>query len=629
MGAWETARANVGSVTPWSRLADHVSWLPRTLVTVAQSGGTLRWCAPAQCGDEEAQEVKLWRKSALIAPAVIIAMTAAACGGGSDSGGGGSSGGTQAGGTLVYGLDTDYPDNLFPAISAGNSVATAYAESRALLSPFRLYPDFTYKPDADFVTGEPTTQTTNGKQVVTYKINPKAVWSDGQPITAKDFEFTARLQKNADPKTGGCADLISTVGYDQIASVEGADNDKTVTVTFSSPFGDWRTLFAPVYPAHIMDKTDAKANCAVVHTGWPTTAGIPVTSGPYVIDKAGIDTGKKIMTLTKNPKWWGAPSKLDRVIIQVIGNDPTVSVNALRNNEVQMIYPQPQLDLVKQIKGLEPQITSSTDFGLSFEHLDFNTKDAQLGVLGIRQAIAYAMDRPEIVAKTVAQFDSRAQVLDNRYLVNNQPGYKDNSGGIYNKPDTAKSDSILQGLGYAKGSDGIYAKNGKRLSFEIMTTQANPLREATIDVITQQLKPAGIEIKKFLNPDIFAGPEKPRSLAGGNFQIALFAWVSSPALSGNASIYVTPKGDNIGQNYSRAGDPKVDALLPQVAQATEVQAGIDLANQVDTQLWKDMYTLPLYQKPVFLAYNSSFTGVQDNATNNGPLWNSDSIAKKQ
>ena len=49
---------------------------------------------------------------------------------------------------------------------------------------------------------------------------------------------------------------------------------------------------------------------------------------------------------------------------------------------------------------------------------------------------------------------------------------------------------------------------------------------------------------------------------GGQFQVGLFAWVSSPYVSGNQSIYITPKGENIGQNYSRAGNPKVDALFP-------------------------------------------------------------------
>ena len=469
--------------------------------------------------------MKLWRKSALIAPAVIVAMTAAACGGGSDSGGGGASGGTKSGGQLVYGLDTAFPENLMPLISAGNSISTGYTQIRVLLAPYRIYPDFTVRPDNDLVVGEPTNQTNNGKQVVQYKINPKAVWSDGQPITAKDFEFTWQLQKSADPAKGGCASLLATTGYDQIASVESADNDKTATVTFAKPFSDWKSLFT-LFPQHIMDKGSPKANCDYVTKGWPTAQGMPAASGPYTMDKAGIDVGKQIMTLSRNPKWWGEPSKLDRVIVQAIGNDPAVSVSALRNNEVQMIYPQPQLDLVKQIKSLEPTITSSTNFGLSFEHLDLNTKDELLGQKVVRQAFAYALNRPDIVAKTVAQFDGRAQVLNNRYFVNNQPGYEDTSGGLYNKQDAAKAQSLLEGAGFTKGADGIYQKGGKRLSFQIMTTQANPLRSNTIDVITQQLKPVGIEIKKFLNPDIFAGKEKPTSLEGGQFQIALFAWVS-------------------------------------------------------------------------------------------------------
>ncbi len=572
--------------------------------------------------------MKLWRKSALIAPAVIVAMTAAACGGGSDSGGGGASGGTKSGGQLVYGLDTAFPENLMPLISAGNSISTGYTQIRVLLAPYRIYPDFTVRPDNDLVVGEPTNQTNNGKQVVQYKINPKAVWSDGQPITAKDFEFTWQLQKSADPAKGGCASLLATTGYDQIASVESADNDKTATVTFAKPFSDWKSLFT-LFPQHIMDKGSPKANCDYVTKGWPTAQGMPAASGPYTMDKAGIDVGKQIMTLSRNPKWWGEPSKLDRVIVQAIGNDPAVSVSALRNNEVQMIYPQPQLDLVKQIKSLEPTITSSTNFGLSFEHLDLNTKDELLGQKVVRQAFAYALNRPDIVAKTVAQFDGRAQVLNNRYFVNNQPGYEDTSGGLYNKQDAAKAQSLLEGAGFTKGADGIYQKGGKRLSFQIMTTQANPLRSNTIDVITQQLKPVGIEIKKFLNPDIFAGKEKPTSLEGGQFQIALFAWVSAPYISGNQSIYQSPEGDNIGQNYTRGGDPRVDKLFPEINAATDDKTAQDLGNQVDKLLWENLFTIPLYQKPTFLAYNSNYTGFQENASLAGPLWDSTKIAMKQ
>jgi len=573
--------------------------------------------------------VKLRRRTALIVPAVVVAMTAAACGGGDDGGGGGG-GGTAQGGRIVYGFETAFPENLFPLIAAGNSVAIGYAEIRVMPQVFRNYPDFTVKPDAELVVGEPTSEMVNDKQVVTYKINPAAVWSDGDPLDAKDFKFSWEIQKSADPAKGGCPDVLSTTGYEQMESVEGSDNDKTVTVTFAKPFVDWRSSFGAgeLFPQHIMDKGDAKANCAAIVKGWPTAGGVPVSAGPWLLDKAGIDVNKKIMTLTRNEKYWGEKPKLDQIILQGIGNDPGVTVKALRNNEIQLAYPQPQLDLVKNIKELEPTIVSKTSFGLQFEHIDFNTKDFHLAQKPVREAIAYALNRADVVAKTVAQFDNRAQVLNGRYYVNNQPEYKDTSGGLYDKQDIAKAQSLLEGAGYTKGADGIYAKEGKRLSLEMMTTQVNPLRENTIDVITQQLKPAGIEIKKFLNPDIFAGKEKPRSLEGGQFQIALFAWVSSPYVSGNQSIYATPRGDNIGQNYTRAGNPQVDALFPQLNAATDPTKAAELGNKVDELLWQDLYTIPLYQKPTFIAYSNQYTGIVENATEAGPLWDSTKIARK-
>jgi peptide/nickel transport system substrate-binding protein len=399
----------------------------------------------------------------------------------------------------------------------------------------------------------------------------------------------------------------------------------------AKPFSDWKGLWGgpSLFPAHLMDKGDPKANCAAVTKGWPIKDGVPVSSGPFLIEGKGIDVNKKVLTMTPNPKWWGKKPVLDRIIVQNIGSDPGVTVKALKNKEVNLVYPQPQLDLVKNIKDLAPTITNKTSFGLSFEHLDFNTKDFHLSQKPVRMAIAYALNRPDLVSKTVGQFDNRAQVDNNRLYVNNQKEYKDNSGGLYDKQDIAKAKSLLEGAGYSLGADGIYAKGGKRLSLEIMTTQRNPLRENTVDVITQQLKPAGIEIKKFLNEDIFSGKEVPRSLAGGQFQIGLFAWVATPFVSSNQSIYQTPvSADNFGQNYSRAGDPKVDAGFTQLNVTTDAAKVAELANQVDGYLWEDMYTIPLYQKPTFLAYDSNYTNVEDNATAAGPIWNADQIARK-
>jgi peptide/nickel transport system substrate-binding protein len=187
---------------------------------------------------------------------------------------------------------------------------------------------------------------------------------------------------------------------------------------------------------------------------------------------------------------------------------------------------------------------------------------------------------------------------------------------------------MLEGAGYKLGPDGIYAKGGSRLSFDTITTVQNPLREQTIDVLTSQLKAAGIEIKKDLDPDIFEDATHPKSLEAGGFDLALFAWVGSPLVSGNVSIYQSVKGDAQGQNYVHGNDPKVDDLLSQVTQETDTTKQAELANQADAQLWTNMFTLPLYQKPTFLAWSSQFTGVDENSTNSGPLWNSEVFARK-
>jgi peptide/nickel transport system substrate-binding protein len=187
---------------------------------------------------------------------------------------------------------------------------------------------------------------------------------------------------------------------------------------------------------------------------------------------------------------------------------------------------------------------------------------------------------------------------------------------------------MLEGAGYTLGSDGYYTKEGKQLALELMTTQSNPLRENTIDVITAQLKPAGIKINKFLNPDIFEDKSKPRSLEGGKFDMALYAWVSNIFASGHVSIYKSVKGDAQGQNYVWGNDSQVDTLLDQLTKETDLSKQAEVANAADAQLWKDMFTLPLYQKATLLAYDSNYVNVGENSTNAGPLWNSERFAKK-
>ncbi len=571
--------------------------------------------------------MKLSKRSAvLIATGVAGAMALSACGGGSDDSGGGDSG--SGSGRVVYGESTDWPENLMPLISAGNALSVANIEAQLLPQAYLVQPDFSLKYDDQLLTEEPTSEVTGDTQTVTYKINPDANWSDGEPITADDFEFSWQLQKSSDPAQGGCETLLSTTGYDKITAVEGSDEGKTVTVTLS-PFADWKALFSgsnnPVFPKHVMDQGSPEANCAYLSTGWPIADGLPqdISGGPWQLKKSNINNGQQIAVLTPNENYWGDKPKLEQLVIQGVGNDPTTQVQGLKSGELNVIYPQPQLDLVGQVDDLAPNVKSDVNFGITFEHLDFNTTDPQLSDVRVRQAFAMALDRQEIVDQTVGQFSSDAQVLNNRIWLNTQEQYQDNAPDQYKSVDVAGAKALLEQAGYTLGADGIYAKGSQRLSFKIDTTANNPLREQTINVMIPQLKAAGIEGVFNANPDIFAGPDKPTSLVAGGFQVALFAWVGSPFISSTPPIYQSPEGAGgaVQQNYSRTGTPQIDTLLGQWLTETEESDVAATGNEIDKALWDQMATLPLYQKPTYIAYSSNVSGVEDNPTQAGPLWN--------
>jgi len=133
-----------------------------------------------------------------------------------------------------------------PLIAAGNSVATGNIIGRILPAPFIIQPDFTVAYDEALLTSEPTSEREGDGQTVVYELNPDAVWSDGTDITADDFEFTWQLQRSSDPADGGCPALLSTTGFDQIGSVEGSEDGKTVTVTYDTPYPDWKSIFTPL-----------------------------------------------------------------------------------------------------------------------------------------------------------------------------------------------------------------------------------------------------------------------------------------------------------------------------------------------------------------------------------------------
>jgi peptide/nickel transport system substrate-binding protein len=179
---------------------------------------------------------------------------------------------------------------------------------------------------------------------------------------------------------------------------------------------------------------------------------------------------------------------------------------------------------------------------------------------------------------------------------------------------------MLAADGYALGSDGIYAKAGKRLSFRISTTLGNALRLNEETLMQADVKVAGIEFKIDNAASNIVFPRFSKH----DFDIALFAWVATPFPTGNNSLY----GQGAGSNYGQFGNAALDTLLTQGSAELDHQKEADAYNTADKIIWDNMWTLPLFQKPTFLAVRNTFVNIHDNTTSEGPFWNSETWGLK-
>lgn len=554
---------------------------------------------------------------------LTLSMIAVACGsddnktsgGGSSTSavGSGENAKVKDGGTIAYAAEQE-PTGFNNLTSKDN-----LAELRHIMRhvwPFAYYakPDFSVVPTATL--DGPAKVTSQDPFTVEWKINSKAVWSDGVPISTDDFEWdylscngkvdpgepTTKNAKSGADETG--LDCASTAGYDKVTKFEKVD-EKTFRMTFSEPYVEYEGLFGdPLPPAHI-GKT--------LPDGWNTgfDADPKVSGGPYKL-KEWVK-GDHI-TLERNDKWWGPKPHLDSIVYREIA-DPATHPDALRNNEVQLIYPQPQVDLVHQVEDI-PGVKSELNFGPTWEHLDFNFKNELLAQLPVRQAIAYGIDRDRYVVTLMKPFSDKAKRLDNRIFMSNQPEYVAH-GKEYATRDVAKATAALDKAGFTKGADGIYTKDGKPLSFRLRVKTPNPLREQMEQLIQADLKEVGIDIKivNFSEPDTIGGIGSK-----GDFDLFIFAWVGTPfEVSGAQQTFDSASDSNFGK-YS---NPEVDAQIKKAGTILDEKERAAALNKADEIMWTDLPNLPLFQKPVgLLAYSDKYANISDNTTTEGPFWNS-------
>ena len=172
--------------------------------------------------------------------AAAASLLVAACGGSSSSSTGSAAGTVKSGGSATFALDEDVAG--FNVLQANdNEFVLQEINNEVWPQAFETPPSLTPTVNKDLLTS--VTLTSNSPQTVVYKINPKATWSDGTPITAKDFIYNWQAQ-SGNPKykdLGGAAYLdATTAGYSDIKTVTSSDGGKTATVVFNAPYSDYQ-----------------------------------------------------------------------------------------------------------------------------------------------------------------------------------------------------------------------------------------------------------------------------------------------------------------------------------------------------------------------------------------------------
>ena len=569
--------------------------------------------------------------AAALVGAASILLSACSSGSSSPTTSAASASAVKSGGTMTMALD----ENL-SGFNINTSAASSFVLQEILdtVWPQPYIVSAALKPvlNTDLITN---VSVSTNPQTVTYTINPKAVWQDGTPITADDFIYNWQAQSGNPMYTdvgGQPYDTASSAGYSQVASVTGSNpasgaacdpgsaadnnaglcpNGKTVAVKFTKPYADYQGLFVNLVPAHISRTV-----------GWNTGFSGPTQTLSGSWYEIQSYTNNQSVVLVRNPKYWGTPGKLDKIVFQFFSDD-TQEVPALQNNEVQVINPATVSTSIVQSAAQVPNTTRVTAPGLEFEHLDFNEADPYLAKLQVRQAIAYGTNRPQIISHTVGEVYPQTVPLGDRMFVASQPQYVDN-GTSYSTVNTGKSESLLSGLGFTKGSDGYFRPNygpqkGQDLTFTIQSTSGNAVRAQTEQLFQAEMKAVGIKINiQNYDANTFFGTNLPQ----GSYQIAEFAWVSTPFVSQNQSIYCSyTNATSCGQNWIHYSNSEVDRLLASGSSATSASQEASDFNQADRLLWDDMATLPLYQKPQYFAWNNGYGNLIPNVSNLGIPWN--------
>jgi peptide/nickel transport system substrate-binding protein len=493
------------------------------------------------------------------------------------------------GGDLRLAL-TEFPPNFNTLHIDGNSADVGGMLKATLPRAFVIGPDGSTTVDTDYFSSVELTGT--NPQVVTYTINPKAMWSDGTPLSWEDIASQIHATSGAD-KTFAIA---GTNGSERVKSVTRGVDDRQAVVTFAKPYAEWRGMFAgnSMLLPKSMTATPEAFNKGQLSSPGPS-------AGPFIV--SSLDRTRQRIVLTRNPKWWGERPRLDSITYLVL--DDAARLPALQNKAIDAsgIGSLDQLTIARRTKGISIRRAPTP----TWNHFTFNgAKGSILADPALRHAVAEGIDRQSIAAVTQHGLSSNPAALNNHIYVEGQQGYEDNGGVVAYNPEKAKQE--LDALGW-KLNGQFRERDGQHLVVRDLFYDAQTTRQFGL-IAQHSLAQIGVKLE--LSAKAGSG-FFTNYINVGAFDIAQFGWMGDAfPLSSLTQIYASAGESNFG----KIGSAEIDAKIEQTLEELDPAKARALANEVDKLIWAEGFSLPLIQSPGNVAVNSSLanfgaTGLAD------------------
>ncbi|MBC7419357.1 MAG: peptide ABC transporter substrate-binding protein [Bdellovibrio sp.] len=435
------------------------------------------------------------------------------------------------------------------------------------------------------------------KLVAVWEILDNASWGDGNPVICEDFALAVKIAGAPTVSVG------EKEVYTQVESIiADPKNPKKCTFTYEKAKWDFYQLgtFYPM-PKHLEEAVFKKYGSQKegyeknsLYSKDPTNPGL--YNGPYVMTE--IQLGDHV-TFAPNPKFYGDQPKIKKIIVKLIPNTGTLEAN-LRSGTIDIISSlglalDQALAFDKKIKSENLNYKVLFQPSAVYEHIDLNLDNPALKDVRVRKALNYSINREELVNSL---FEGKQNPAIHS-ITPKDPWFTDDPAKVtIYKYSSREAERLLDEAGWKMGADGVRMKDGKKLTFTLMTTAGNKTRELVQVYLQNKWKQVGIEVVSKNEPArVFFGETTKKR----NFDsMALFAWVSSPENSPKSQFTIknipTAKNGWSGQNYMGWANSKVDDILNKMDTEFKPETRIAMIHEVLKYYTDEVPVLPLYYR---------------------------------